>query len=234
MKYILKAGNSILTTQGFIFQVGDMRPPVADYDAALITDVANQGPVMQWKEQSGNNNTARQTVAAEQPVYIASAVNGKPAVQFNGMQGLNMGVLTDAKTILVVCKANSPSSPQFHTLFGGPGASNYYQGGETTEYFYSSNPAQYGGENHNRLFRNGAFINPKALVIRQNTFVLLSLDVAQDTLSNRLGIIGNQGFLYPNRGFNGQIARLLIFDYRLTELDRKQVENQLMTHYALI
>src|SRR3954464_9443177 len=40
--------------------------------------------VAQWNDQSGNNANASQAVAAQQPAFIASAVNGKPALKFDG------------------------------------------------------------------------------------------------------------------------------------------------------
>jgi hypothetical protein len=40
--------------------------------------------VSQWTDASGNGNNLTQATGANQPAYIASAVNGKPAVRFDG------------------------------------------------------------------------------------------------------------------------------------------------------
>lgn len=43
----------------------------------------NAGNVMQWSDQSGNNNHAVQTTAANQPALVSNGVNGKPSLRFD-------------------------------------------------------------------------------------------------------------------------------------------------------
>lgn len=40
------------------------------------------GRVSQWRDKSGKGNHAAQATGGQQPLYVASAVNGNPAVQF--------------------------------------------------------------------------------------------------------------------------------------------------------
>lgn len=56
----------------------------AHFDADAITGLANEDPVSLWEDLSGNNYDIAQATPADQPTYIASAINGKPSVRFNG------------------------------------------------------------------------------------------------------------------------------------------------------
>lgn len=53
-------------------------------DAASIT--LNGSKVSEWRDKSGNNRNASQGVAANQPTYTTSGLNGKPVLTFNGNQ----------------------------------------------------------------------------------------------------------------------------------------------------
>lgn len=52
-------------------------------DAGTST-TTNNDPVSAWNDQSGNNNHATQSNAARQPLFIANAVNNRPAIRFDG------------------------------------------------------------------------------------------------------------------------------------------------------
>lgn len=44
----------------------------------------NGATVSQWNDKSGNNRHATQPTAANQPTYLATGLNGKPVLSFNG------------------------------------------------------------------------------------------------------------------------------------------------------
>lgn len=52
-------------------------------DAGITYD--GSAAVSQWRDQSGNDNHAVQTAAAQQPQLTRNAVSGKPAVRFDGV-----------------------------------------------------------------------------------------------------------------------------------------------------
>src|SRR4026209_3010754 len=50
-----------------------------------IGDPAEPGDtVLRWLDQSGNGRILEQTNAAKRPDYLASPINSKPALEFNG------------------------------------------------------------------------------------------------------------------------------------------------------
>ena len=53
------------------------------FKADAITGLTNGAKLGNWLDSSGNNNPATNTVAAQQPTYLGSAMNGLPAVRFN-------------------------------------------------------------------------------------------------------------------------------------------------------
>ena len=52
--------------------------------ADAITDVADGGPVAKWNDAAPNHLFSNQTEPAQQPVWVKSAIGGKPAVRFDG------------------------------------------------------------------------------------------------------------------------------------------------------
>jgi hypothetical protein len=59
-------------------------------DASTIT--LNGSNVSQWDDKSGNGRNASQATAASQPTYLATGFNGKPTLETNGNDVLELGV----------------------------------------------------------------------------------------------------------------------------------------------
>ena len=51
-------------------------------DPTDLTQVDGAGKVQQWNDLSGNSRNATNATASQRPAYIASAMNGKPALRF--------------------------------------------------------------------------------------------------------------------------------------------------------
>jgi len=65
-------------------------------DSDTIT--LNGTDVSQWDDKSGNGYHASQAVAAAQPLYVASGLNGKGSVEFDGVNALMPISFTDANS----------------------------------------------------------------------------------------------------------------------------------------
>lgn len=53
-------------------------------DASRISGLSDGAAVAQWDDSSGQGNHATQATAANQPVYKAGVINGRPVVRFDG------------------------------------------------------------------------------------------------------------------------------------------------------
>jgi len=71
-------------------------------DATTITE--SSGNVSQWDDKSGNGNHVTQAAASAQPSYLATGLNGLPALSFDGTDD------TMATTTAAMPTGNSPRS----------------------------------------------------------------------------------------------------------------------------
>lgn len=240
--YILRAGTNILKAGSNIFTVGDLKPPVLDLNPAAITGKINNDKISAWAD-SINNNLALQATAIRQPTYKTNVHNGLPAVDFNGTQSLSLQVAVKTKTIFIVLVPNV-SNQTYGSLFSGVvhAQDSYYQGGATNQYFYGSGTSSTAADNvadnpHNKLYLSNQLVTPITAAQRALVPTLLVLDIGAAAFGGGktadIGMIGNQIFLYPDRGINAKFLRLLIYDFRLTAVDRINKANQLIQQYAL-
>src|SRR3954453_5691076 len=86
------------------------------------------GPVSAWQDQSGNGANASQPTSSRQPTFISNAVNGKPTIRFDGLNGamnftLPMDGLTGVTMILVTSEATDTQG--------------LYSGGESAPLFWN-------------------------------------------------------------------------------------------------
>ncbi len=88
-------------------------------DAAALTAVANGQAVAAWPDASGQQHDATQPEAADQPAYQASALNGQPALQFNGETHFLTLPLAETATdhTFFFVYDNTPGGGHSHYLF---------------------------------------------------------------------------------------------------------------------
>jgi hypothetical protein len=87
-------------------------PPISGYAAWMDATqpskftYSSSNIISQWTDASGNAYNATQSTVANQPTLAASAINGKPAVRFDGVNDVfswNLGTLTN-HTIFIVLR----------------------------------------------------------------------------------------------------------------------------------
>ena len=66
-------------------------------DASTIT--LNGSNVSQWDDKSGNGRNASQATASFQPTYLATGFNGKPTLQTDGSDALELGVTSLGRNV---------------------------------------------------------------------------------------------------------------------------------------
>ena len=90
--------------------------PALWLDAADISTITIATGVSQWRDKSGNSRQAEQNTPTLQPAYVASAINGQPAVRFAPEGG-------GARDILAVSWAVTSSNLTVYVVFRKPGSS---------------------------------------------------------------------------------------------------------------
>jgi hypothetical protein len=91
------------------------------------------GPGNEWLDQSGNNNDLTQISSVSRPVFRSDFVNGKPVVQFDGVDDiLNLTsplIYNGEYTFMIVIAHTDAGNPWTGTLLGNRGASLFITSG---------------------------------------------------------------------------------------------------------
>lgn len=81
-----------------------------EYGGALASDGDNVGF---WQDQSGNDSSAQQLTAEQQPVFVENALNGKPVIAFDG----DYSTYTSGDNLAIYFGSSLPSLTQPNTVF---------------------------------------------------------------------------------------------------------------------
>jgi alpha-tubulin suppressor-like RCC1 family protein len=209
-------------------------------ECGVTKDDSNR--VTSWVDQSGLNGAGTQSNAVVQPVFVGSALGGKPAVRFDGADDLlNLpnfgGGLTEGE-VFVVAKATA-TQVDVATLWmigddyiWGP---NTYPGGDGTvcETFGTRNQKNTGVPTQPLTRAHVYNVSSKAgeFVTRFNGtehFRTTSNTVFFPS-SPRLG-----GGIYDRHRFGGDIAELIVFNHVLTATERSAVQGYLGSKYQAV
>lgn len=231
-------------------------PPNAFPNLVLWLDAANATP-SQWTDTSGQGNHATQATAANQPTITSSAINGLPAVSFNGSsQYYNSPYLGEPATVLIVYKI-APNTTGYYALMGG----NTSENTATAAYYMQAlnNPSS--GVMRRSFCRltaqdqtiGGAWrVNASPVTGAWNIFGAIN-DGSSLSLYNNSHLCGSP-VQKPNcptlpisaavvgadfwanavtHYFNGEIAEIIVYSSALTPQQFSQVESWLEQKYAM-
>jgi hypothetical protein len=224
--YVLKSGSNLLKSGNYILTSSSQLPdPALDINPELWSynnlDVVDGFPI-----KPGGSNFFIEADAAKKGIYHTNILNGKPGLRFDGSNDRYNGLIAIAvKTIFLVAKIPA-SNPNGATVFGGISGFGGFVGGSNS--VFGSNDL-FGSDASNRLFLNAMRAEPITAVLRQNNFVLLTLDV--NSFTGYISIIGNSpDYIRPCAM---DLVRMIAYPTRLTEVQRVAKENELLTYYNL-
>src|SRR5207249_2462345 len=203
-----------------------------------VTRQDTNNSVDYWLDQSGNHADASQATAANQPLWVDGAINGRPAVRFDGANDYfvlpNFLNGTTQAEAFVVLKATVDAPTDAHGLWrvGGAGGDYYpssdgmiYESFGATTTYVVGNPAQPLDQYHlyNAAGKAGEW------TARINGLIQYS------TTNNTYGyytapVLGAWGSTY----FDGAVAEVLIYNRVLSAAERDAVNSYLNSKYALV
>jgi hypothetical protein len=213
--------------------------------------ILSSGSVTSWIDVSGSGSTASQTTSSAQPTYTSSAINGLPAVVFNGSSDyLNMpaGFSNFASGVSIFVVANpTATSPYYNNIFDFANTSNYgvsamnlvqpsgtnlsfqlYDSGGNITSVTASSAVTTGSYKLFEVTHDGTATGTmytNAVQIAQNTAMssTSSLNPMYNFLASQVGGVSN---------FAGGIAEVLVYNRLLTSSQRLGVEQYLVGRYG--
>jgi hypothetical protein len=207
---------------------------------AGVTTVS--GDVLHWADQSGNANHAEQSNAGLRPTLVSGAINGEPAVRFNGsgdalpLDVLNGGVDQSLITTVFVVFNSDATGSGAQNILARPTAGPPYAPAVYHGMFFAQQPSVYWGF--------GPAIAYPTPVLGWNTvryeWDATDIEIAvnggapvttthSNTHVSKWTSLSLAGF---GQDFKGDIAEVLIYNAALDEAQNAQVQAYLNAKYV--
>ena len=181
-----------------------------------------------WEDQSGLGNHGFQSSSAAAPVMVPNAVNGLPAMRFDGNSDYLRFTtrLTNIRTVFWVVKEDAAATSSYRSLLGD-GSAVDFQGGQGAPGSIWYSHASYAVPAKSGLtVLNGAPVNG-AVATRPTTMSVLSVTTSANATANWFGSqVGTNYFWW------GDLAEMIIYDRALTTTEREDVTAYLKAKYG--
>jgi len=195
-------------------------------DAGVLTNAT--GSVTNWVDQSGNGKVAVQTNAVQQPILTASAINGLPAVTFDGAIDPNGDCLVFGdiamQTIFIVNRVGA-GTPGNGGIIGSVGNDKSIRRIDANTWRSPGDGNDFSNPSGSLMAVNGVN-NPIAATAVWH--VLMAQRGGGTYTYNGIG-----GGYWANRSFNGDIAEVIVYNRALTDDERIRVGLYLSQKYGL-
>ncbi|QRM88075.1 T9SS type A sorting domain-containing protein [Lacinutrix sp. WUR7] len=214
--------------------------------------------VSNWRDASGNNNDANQTITGEQPSFISnSSLNNYPSVDFNGVRDwlkVDDADILDGTTAITYFSVFKPkglyTSNNVHAILGKrltySVSANYaytfflYNNKLTTDIVNSNNrytsSASFSNDENYILsfdFDGSNPINSRSSMSRNGSVLLTAKENSTSIInSNQPLTIGTMNVDY-NRYSKGEMSELIHFNYKLNQAETIIVNNYLSAKYNI-
>jgi hypothetical protein len=197
--------------------------------------------VSTWGDVCGLGNDATQSTGGNQPTLVESAINGNPALQFNGTSSkmslptsLTLGVQSNPYEMFIVAKSSS-SNIQFLIAGGATEQFEYHLNGmgarfipTTTVYLDKGTDKNYTDGNAH-LFSARASSSGGAVRVNGIDGGTTSNNILSSNAGNLLLGVRSNGAYF----LNGEIAEVILYNRVLSAEERTTVEQYLKGRYAI-
>jgi autotransporter-associated beta strand protein len=201
-------------------------------DASQITGTADGAQLDTWTDTSGaQNNADRQGGSSTgYPKYVASGINGKPAVRFNSGNNsagdfLKFNRITNMRSVFWVLKENA-GLVDSHFLLGDDSYYQFHRGGNNGP-LWDSNYADVNIRNGvTKLMGNP--IDGTTTSLPSGSFQMVSLVTTDNVQANQICQDRN-----AHGSWQGDIAEILVYDRAVTGPEETAIGTYLATKYGL-
>jgi len=176
--------------------------------------------VAAWADSTTNGVNFSQGTAAQQPIYVTNAINGRPAIRFGyaGSRRLIASKSASARTVFIVTRVVSQQS--LAGIWGQSGQDRGIRQNNTTSWRHTGN----GADGNDFSFNGEMYIDGTAgFSFASNPLHLLT--AVSTAAQNWVNAVGDYwGNTTHNRYYKGDIGEILVYHSLLTPEERKDVE----------
>lgn len=238
---------AVFTNENFMINVPQRSANLQAWFRADSGVTYSASKISQIIDQSGNGNNASQSNSSKQPTLATNALNGLPAIQFNGTsQFLSLGAgfanFNSGASIFIVTKPTTVTNNTRFFDFGNGATSNNLYMSETAS--TTANLFVYNGATSSSLAASGSltagtFSLLEAVHSGSATATIYSNGVQKATgaINNINNISRTGNFIGSNFAnttfFNGQMCEMLIYNAPLTSSQRNDLESYFLSKYGI-
>lgn len=197
-------------------------------------------PVGYWRDLSGNGRHATQSTLGSRPALSSTLFQGVRPVTWDG--GSDFSLFTDASVgsvfIVLVCQQLLSANPaeSLYSIIGYRNPLNAQDGIANIGVRRDNNVSP--ADRYLHPGNAGDFTNPSGSQMRINRVATnLAGEGVWHLLTALRGgsalTINNLGAHFANRDFSGQMAEVICYDSKISDLDRDKVETYLMSRWSL-
>lgn len=205
-------------------------------NVAMLAGLADGRPVAVWPDSSGQNHEATQTDVADQPLYRTAALNGRPALQFNGENQFLTLPLAETATehTFFFVLDNTPGGGHSHYLFDAQSGRLALNAADTASpaniRFSDGTWRTVGAASAGPQLLTWHFAGETGTLIRNGVVVGTAVYTPRP-LTGQITIAAN----YQGRSsfFAGLITEIIYYNRALPDVERQAVENYLLDRYAI-
>jgi alpha-tubulin suppressor-like RCC1 family protein len=204
-------------------------------EAGVTKDINNF--VSGWSDQSAAGNSSVQLTLANEPRYVASVLNGKPVIRFNGSSAFMDGSLSLGTQVSVFAVASSGPNGGYKriisnefNLFMGTGSD-----GKFATFYGNGSSWGAGAASHGTTLTAGQYYILES--INDGTDSAFVNGFLVDSRSNAMSAFtdGYELGRYPGGQYwDGDLVEILVYDRALTPAERQTVEGYLNRRYACV
>lgn len=224
-------------------------------DGPQLGEASDGDPICVWESKEGSRYQGLQETTSLRPTYIRGAINGQPAIDFDGVDDVlefidAIGVSTGAGHFMIVCSQDANKLATFFGQADEAVATRFFELGTSAAGFLSYNQNDAGTVD--TLTGNSALgTSYKILEVSSNgTLVAMKVNQVVQTITVAAG--GNNGdwagdvtgpdntmlgalkTTAVSKYFAGRIAELIYWDTALSSNDANAVRIELANKYGIV